>query len=35
MRPDTLRRYAVDAGFAGIDILDVEDMSFRFYRLAR
>ena len=35
MRPDTLRRYAVDAGFAGIDILDVEDMLFRFYRLAR
>jgi SAM-dependent methyltransferase len=35
MRPDTLRRYAVAAGFTGVDILDVDDMFFRFYRLTR
>jgi hypothetical protein len=33
MRPDTLRGYAVRAGFAGIDVLDVQDDFFRFYRL--
>jgi 2-polyprenyl-3-methyl-5-hydroxy-6-metoxy-1,4-benzoquinol methylase len=35
MRPDTLRKYVVDAGFAGISILDIEDDFFRFYELER
>ena len=33
MRPDTLRGYARDAGFTDIEVLPVEDMFFRFYRL--
>jgi hypothetical protein len=33
MRPDTLRRYATDAGFAAVDVLPIEDDFFRFYRL--
>ena len=33
MRPDTLRRYATDAGFARVDVLPVQDDFFRFYRL--
>jgi hypothetical protein len=33
MRPDTLRRYAADAGFATVDVLPVHDDFFRFYRL--
>jgi SAM-dependent methyltransferase len=33
MRPSTLRRYAVDAGFADVEILDIENDVFRFYRL--
>lgn len=33
MRPSTLRGYAVGAGFAGIDVLDVANDFFRFYRL--
>ncbi|MEX5719877.1 class I SAM-dependent methyltransferase [Geodermatophilus maliterrae] len=33
MRPATLERYARDAGFAGIDVLPVENDFFRFYRL--
>ena len=33
MRPDTLRRYAFEAGFAAVDILPVQDDFFRFYRL--
>jgi SAM-dependent methyltransferase len=33
MRPDTLRGYAVEAGFAGIEVLPVEHDFFRFYRL--
>lgn len=33
MRPDTLRRYAAEAGFASVEILPVEDDFFRFYRL--
>lgn len=34
MRPATLERYAQGAGFAGLEILPVEDFSFfRFYRL--
>jgi SAM-dependent methyltransferase len=33
MRPSTLRRYAVDAGFADVEILDIANDFFRFYRL--
>ncbi|WP_223169461.1 MULTISPECIES: class I SAM-dependent methyltransferase [Microbacterium] len=36
MRPETLRRYAQDAGFADLQILPIEDFSFfRFYSLLR
>ena len=33
MRPDTLRRYARDAGFADIEVLPIEHDMFRFYQL--
>lgn len=33
MRPDTLRQYASEAGFAAVEVLPVEDDFFRFYRL--
>ncbi|WP_037365045.1 class I SAM-dependent methyltransferase [Nakamurella lactea] len=33
MRPDTLRRYAREAGFTDISELDIEHPMFRFYRL--
>ena len=33
MRPATLRKYAVDAGFADVEILPLEHDLFRFYRL--
>jgi hypothetical protein len=33
MRPDTLRRYAREAGFAGVEILPIEHDLWRFYRL--
>ncbi|MBW0091331.1 class I SAM-dependent methyltransferase [Pseudonocardia sp. KRD-184] len=33
MRPATLRDYAVRAGFDGIEVLDIDDDFFRFYRL--
>ena len=33
MRPPTLRRYAGDAGFAGVEILPIETDFWRFYRL--
>jgi 2-polyprenyl-3-methyl-5-hydroxy-6-metoxy-1,4-benzoquinol methylase len=33
MRPDTLRRYAHDAGFADLEVLPIEHDMFRFYRL--
>jgi SAM-dependent methyltransferase len=33
MRPDTLRAYARDAGFADVEVLPVEDLFFRLYRL--
>ena len=32
MRTDTLRGYARDAGFTGVDVLPIEDAFFRFYR---
>jgi 2-polyprenyl-3-methyl-5-hydroxy-6-metoxy-1,4-benzoquinol methylase len=36
MRPDTLRGYAQEAGFADLEILPIEDFSFfRFYSLTR
>jgi 2-polyprenyl-3-methyl-5-hydroxy-6-metoxy-1,4-benzoquinol methylase len=33
MRPDTLRRYAREAGFADVEVLDLPDDFLRFYRL--
>ena len=33
MRPDTLRKYAHDAGFSRVEILPVENFFFNFYRL--
>lgn len=33
MRPDTLRRYAQEAGFRDIEILPIDNFFFRFYRL--
>lgn len=33
MRPDTVRRYAAEAGFASVEILPIENDFFRFYRL--
>jgi hypothetical protein len=34
MRPDTLRRYASEAGFTHISVLPIEHDSWRFYLLA-
>lgn len=33
MRPDTLRRYASEAGFRGVEVLPIEHFFFRFYLL--
>ena len=33
MRPETLRRYAGDAGFSGVEVLPIEHDFWRFYRL--
>ena len=33
MRPDTLRRYALEAGFAGVDVLPIPHDLWRFFRL--
>jgi SAM-dependent methyltransferase len=33
MRPSTMRRYAEEAGFAGLDVLPIEHDSFRLYLL--
>lgn len=33
MRPDTVRRYAADAGFSKVEIVPIEHLFFRFYRL--
>jgi 2-polyprenyl-3-methyl-5-hydroxy-6-metoxy-1,4-benzoquinol methylase len=33
MRPDTVRRYAADAGFTSVDILEVDHPQFLLYRL--
>ena len=35
MRRDTLRGYARDAGFRGVEVLPIEHAQFRFYRLHR
>lgn len=34
MRPDTLRRYAIEAGFTGVDVLAIQNDLFRFYQLS-
>jgi 2-polyprenyl-3-methyl-5-hydroxy-6-metoxy-1,4-benzoquinol methylase len=34
IRPATLRRYAADAGFTAVEVLDVEHPQFLLYRLA-
>jgi len=34
MRPATLRRYATEAGFRGVDVLPIETANWRFYPLA-
>ena len=33
MRPDTLRAYAREAGFAGVEVLPIDNDFWRFYRL--
>jgi SAM-dependent methyltransferase len=33
MRPSTLQAYATEAGFASVEVLDIEHDTFRFYRL--
>jgi hypothetical protein len=35
MRPATLRRYATAAGFAAVEILPIQHLSWRFYLLRR
>ena len=32
MRPDVFRRYAYEAGFASVELLDIDNPMFRFYR---
>lgn len=33
LRPDTVRRFAAEAGFSSVDVLPIEHPFFRFYRL--
>jgi hypothetical protein len=33
MRPTTLRRYASEAGFSGVEVLPIHHDMFGFYRL--
>jgi len=33
MRADTLRNYAMEAGFSKMEVLPIENYFFRFYRL--
>ena len=33
IRPETVRRYALDAGFSGVTVLPIEHDFWRFYRL--
>jgi hypothetical protein len=35
MRPQTLKRYAVEAGFSDVEILPIDHLFFRFYRLMK
>jgi 2-polyprenyl-3-methyl-5-hydroxy-6-metoxy-1,4-benzoquinol methylase len=35
LRPDTLRRYAIEAGFRKVETLPINNLFFRFYRLHR
>jgi hypothetical protein len=35
MRPETLRRYATEAGFSELEVLPIETDFWRFYRLRR
>jgi SAM-dependent methyltransferase len=35
LRPDTVRRFATDAGFTGFEILPIDHDMWRFYRLSR
>jgi ubiquinone/menaquinone biosynthesis C-methylase UbiE len=35
MRPATLRRYAIEAGFCDVEVLPIETNFWRFYRLIR
>jgi hypothetical protein len=34
IRPDTVRRYATEAGFTTVEVLPIEHLFFRFYRLS-
>jgi hypothetical protein len=34
LRPDTLRAYAQQAGFSEVEVLDIDNDFWRFYRLA-
>jgi hypothetical protein len=33
LRPDTVRAYAAEAGFGGVEVLPIEHDFWRFYRL--
>jgi len=33
MRVDTVQSYALDAGFAGVEVLPIDNDFWRFYRL--
>jgi hypothetical protein len=33
MRPETMRRYALEAGFQDVSVLPIDHPTFRFYRL--
>ena len=35
MRPSTLREYALQAGFGGVEVLPIQTEYWRFYRLLR
>jgi hypothetical protein len=35
MRAETLRKYSLDAGFAGVEVLPIEHDQFRVYHLKR
>jgi hypothetical protein len=33
IRPETVRRYSAEAGFTSVEVLPIEHLFFRFYRL--